>query len=105
MAGVESDCSGSCPVPATHSLQADIVDNIRQQLRQSHHIGLEFADARRFKVGSWQSGPTITSVHEAQVLTQVEQFLTSHPGDYVRLLSIDPGVKQRQLEKVIQKPE
>ncbi|MEM7794597.1 MAG: ribulose bisphosphate carboxylase small subunit [Cyanobacteria bacterium P01_C01_bin.118] len=61
--------------------------------------------SQRFKVGSWQSGPTITSAHEAQVLTQVEQFLTSHPGDHVRLLSIDPGVKQRQLEKVIQKPE
>ncbi|NEZ61683.1 carbon dioxide concentrating mechanism protein CcmM [Leptolyngbyaceae cyanobacterium CCMR0082] len=86
-------------------LQADIVDIIRQQLRQGHHIGLEFADARRFKVGSWQSGPTITSAHEAQVLTQVEQFLTHHPGDYVRLLSIDPRAKQRQLEKVIQKPE
>ncbi|ESA35741.1 carbonate dehydratase [Leptolyngbya sp. Heron Island J] len=86
-------------------LQADIVDIIRQQLRQGHHIGLEFADVRRFKVGSWQSGPTITSTHEAQVLTQVEQFLASHPGDYVRLLSIDPGAKQRQLEKIIQKPE
>ena len=86
-------------------LQTGIVDIIRQQLRQGHHIGLEFADARRFKVGSWQSGPTITSAHEAQVLTKVEQFLASHPGDYVRLLSIDPRAKQRQLEKVIQKPE
>ncbi|MEO0869678.1 MAG: ribulose bisphosphate carboxylase small subunit [Cyanobacteria bacterium J06642_11] len=88
-----------------HPLQAEIVDVIRQQLRQGHHIGLEFADTRRFKVGSWQSGPMITSAHEAQVLTQVEQFLANHPVDYVRLLSIDPGVKQRQLEKIIQKPE
>ncbi|MGD1854974.1 MAG: ribulose bisphosphate carboxylase small subunit [Leptolyngbyaceae cyanobacterium] len=86
-------------------LQTDIIDIIRQQLRQGHRIGLEFADVRRFKVGSWQSGPTITSSHEAQVLTQVEQFLTSHPDDYVRLLSIDPEIKQRQLEKIIQKPE
>ena len=90
---------------AAHPLQADIVDMIRQQLRQGHHIGLEFADARRFKVGSWQSGPTIASAHEAQVLTQVEQFLTDHPGDYVRLLSIDPRAKQRRLEHMIQKPE
>jgi len=88
----------------THSLQTHIVDIIRQQLRQGNHIGLEFADARRFKVGSWQNGPTITSAHEAQVLTQVEQFLTHHAGDYVRLLGIDPKVKQRQLERVIQKP-
>ena len=87
-----------------HPLPADVVDIIRQQLRQGHRIGLEFADARRFKVGSWQTGPAITSTYEAQVLTQVEQFLTSHSGDYVRLLSIDPKAKQRQLEKIIQKP-
>ncbi|MFG6093734.1 ribulose bisphosphate carboxylase small subunit [Leptothoe sp. ISB3NOV94-8A] len=86
-------------------LQTDIIDIIRQQLHQGHRIGLEFADARRFKVGSWQSGPTITSAHEAQVLTQMEQFLANHPSDYVRLLSIDPRAKQRQLEKIIQKPE
>ena len=90
---------------SAHPLPADIVDVIRQQLRQDHRIGLEFADVRRFKVGSWQSGPTITSSHEAQVLTQVEQFLTDRPGDYVRLLGIDPKAKQRQLERMIQKPE
>ena len=89
----------------THPLQSEIVDIIRQQLHQGHHIGLEFADVRRFKVGSWQSGPTIASTHESQVLTQVEQFLTDHPSDYVRLLSIDPKAKQRQLEQMIQKPE
>ncbi|MGD1927743.1 MAG: ribulose bisphosphate carboxylase small subunit [Leptolyngbyaceae cyanobacterium] len=90
---------------APHPLPADIVDVIRQQLRQGNHIGLEFADVRRFKVGSWQSGPAIASSHEAQVLTQVEQFLADHPGDYVRLLGIDSKAKQRQLERMIQKPE
>ena len=90
---------------AAHPLQAEIVDIIRQQLRQGNHIGLEFADVRRFKVGSWQSGPTIASVHEVQVLTQVEQFLTDHSSDYVRLLSIDSKAKQRQWERLIQKPE
>ena len=89
----------------TDPLQSEIVDIIRQQLHQGRHIGLEFADVRRFKVGSWQSGPTIASAHESQVLTQVEQFLTDHPDDYVRLLGIDPKAKQRQLERMIQKPE
>ncbi|EKU97753.1 isoleucine patch superfamily enzyme, carbonic anhydrase/acetyltransferase [Leptolyngbya sp. PCC 7375] len=105
---VSSNGSGSRSISQNGKvapLQTDTVEIIRQQLRQGHHIGLEFADARRFKVGSWQSGPTITSAHEAQVLTQVEQFLVSHPSDYVRLLSIDPKAKQRQLEQVIQKPE
>jgi len=84
-----------------HPLRAEIVDVIRQQLRQGHHIGLEFADTRRFKAGSWQNGPTIAIAHEAQV----EQFLADHPGDYVRLLGIDPKAKQRQWEQMIQKPE
>ncbi len=90
---------------AAHPRQVDIVNMIRQQLHQGHHIGLEFADVRRFKVGSWQSGPMIANGHEAQVLTQVEQFLADHPGDYVRLLGINPKEKQRRWERMIQKPE
>ncbi|MEL6246368.1 MAG: ribulose bisphosphate carboxylase small subunit, partial [Cyanobacteria bacterium J06627_15] len=89
----------------SHPLRAEIVHIIRQQLRQGYNIGLEFADARRFKVGSWQSGPMINSTYEAQVLTQVEKFLSHHPSDYVRLLSIDLEAKQRQLEHIIQKPK
>lgn len=90
---------------AVHPLQAEIVDAIRQKLRQGHHIGLKFADTRRFKAGSWQNGPTIAIAHEAQVLTQVEHFLAEHSSDYVRLLGIDPKAKQRQWEPMIQKPE
>ncbi|EDX82867.1 ribulose bisphosphate carboxylase, small subunit [Synechococcus sp. PCC 7335] len=56
---------------------------------------MEFANAKRFKADSWQTAPAITSPYEAQVLTQVEQFLSHHPDDYVRLLSIDPKAKQR----------
>ena len=101
---VHQNGKGTHSVQADTPLPTDIIDLIHQQLRQGHHIGLEFADMRRFKVGSWQSGSTITSAHEAQVLTQVEQFLVNHPDDYVRLLSIDPKAKQRQLEQIIQKP-
>ncbi len=90
---------------AAHLLQPEIADIIRQQLRQGHHIGLEFADTRRFKAGSWQSGPTIASSHETQVLNQVVQFLMDRPDDYVRLLGIDPKIKRRQWERLIQKPE
>ena len=84
-------------------LSADIVDVIRQQLHLGNRIGLEFADIRRFKTSSWQSGPVITSHNETQVLTTVEQFLTEHPSDYVRLLSIDPKAKKRLLERTIQR--
>lgn len=90
---------------AARPLPAEIVEAIRQQLRQGHHIGLEFADVRRYKAGSRQNGPVITSRHEAEVLAQIEQFLADRPGDYVRLLGIDPKAKQRRWEQTIQKPE
>ena len=85
-------------------LEADIVKIIRQQLHLGHRIALEFADVRRFKAGSWQSGPMISSNNEAQILTTVENFLDAHPNDYVRLLGIDTKAKKRQLEQTIQKP-
>ncbi|MGD1903051.1 MAG: ribulose bisphosphate carboxylase small subunit [Geitlerinemataceae cyanobacterium] len=103
------ECDLSLQSSASHngtaqSLQANIADIVRQQLRQGHRIGLEFADARRFKAGSWQSGPAIASDRETQVLAEVEQFLASHPDDYVRLLGVDPKAKRRQLEQTIQRP-
>ena len=58
------------------------MDVIRQQLHLGQHIGLECADECRFKAGSWQSGSMIASSHEAQVVAQVERFLTDHPSDY-----------------------
>ena len=58
--------NGKAPRP----LPADIVDIIRQQLRQGHRIGLEFANARRFKVGSWQTAPAEhDDVHRGHIRT------------------------------------
>ena len=85
-------------------LESEIVGVIRQQLNAGHRIGLEYTDPRRFKVNSWQSGIIVDSDREAQVLTQVEQFLQAHPGDYVRLLGIDPKAKQLRLQRTIQRP-
>ena len=86
-------------------LSADITKIVRQSLQQGLSIGLEFADVRRFKAGSWQNGPTFSDKNEAQVLKLLEEFLADHPGDYIRFFSVDPQVKQRQGERMIQKPE
>lgn len=86
------------------SLSDDIHKVVRQYLQKGLAIGLEFADLRRFKAGSWQNGPSISENSEAQVLARLEKFLADHPGDYVRLFSIDPKAKQRQGERMIQKP-
>ena len=91
--------------PAAGRLSAAAVAQVQQILRQGHRVGLEYADPRRFKVGSWQSGPTLAASQESAVVAQIEQFLAQHPGNYVRLLGIDPRAKQRQLEQLIQMPE
>ncbi|MGD1849605.1 MAG: ribulose bisphosphate carboxylase small subunit [Cyanophyceae cyanobacterium] len=119
-AGYQCANDGACSTPSSHNgthsasqngnghaggpLPAEVVDAIRQQLNAGHRIGLEFTDIRRFKVNSWQSGITIASDREAQVLTQVEQFLKEHPSEYVRLLGIDPKAKQLRLQRTIQRP-
>lgn len=90
--------------PTAGRLSAEAVAQVRQQLRLGHRVGLEYADPRRFKAGSWQSGPTLAATQEAEVLAQIEQFLAAHPGNHVRLLGIDPRAKQRQFEQVIQMP-
>ncbi|TVP63078.1 MAG: carbon dioxide concentrating mechanism protein CcmM [Leptolyngbya sp. LCM1.Bin17] len=87
------------------SLSAEAMAQVRQQLRQGYRVGLEYADPRRFKAGSWQSAPALAATQEAEVLAQIEQFLAAHPGNYVRLLGINPRAKQRQFEQVIQMPE
>ncbi|MEM9151125.1 MAG: carbon dioxide concentrating mechanism protein CcmM, partial [Cyanobacteria bacterium P01_F01_bin.3] len=40
-------------------LEDNIKTTVRQYLQEGLSIGLEFADVRRFKAGSWQNGPNI----------------------------------------------
>ncbi|WP_052049713.1 ribulose bisphosphate carboxylase small subunit [Leptolyngbya sp. KIOST-1] len=87
--------------PTAGRLRAEAVVQVRQL---GHRVSLEYADQRRFKAGSWQSGPTLAATQEAEVLAQIEQFLATHSDNYVRLLGIDPRAKQRQLGHVIQMP-
>jgi len=91
--------------PAAGRLSAAAVAHVQQILRQGHRVGLEYADPRRFKANSWQSGPTLAASQESAAVAQIEQFLAQHPANYVRLLGIDPRAKQRQLEQLIQMPE
>ncbi|HIK13327.1 MAG TPA: ribulose bisphosphate carboxylase small subunit [Oscillatoriaceae cyanobacterium M33_DOE_052] len=86
------------------SLNRDIVEQVRSLLMQGYRIGTEYADERRFKTGSWQSGTTIESNREADAIRELEAFIAEHPGEYVRLIGIDPKAKRRVLEAIIQRP-
>ncbi len=86
-------------------LKPEVVEQIRALLAQGYRVGLEYADARRFRASSWQSERPITSTREAEILESLGAILAEHRGEYVRLLGIDPKAKRRVLEQIIQTPE
>ncbi|MEA5597433.1 ribulose bisphosphate carboxylase small subunit [Rivularia sp. UHCC 0363] len=93
----------SSPMQNTR-LAPEIVDQVRQLLSQGMVVGAEYADKRRFQTSSWTSAP-IHSTRDAEVLNAIETCLSEHQGDYVRLIGVDPRVKRRVLELVIQRPD
>ncbi len=92
---------GSAPASGTSS---EATAQVRQLLSQGHRISLEFADERRYKIGSWTTGAPIHANHESGVLSAVQAFLNEHPNHYVRLIGVDPKAKRRVTEVIIQKP-
>jgi carbon dioxide concentrating mechanism protein CcmM len=65
---------------------------------------MEYADERRFRTSSWQSGPSIQTTRESEAIAALESFISQHPRDYVRLIGIDPKAKLRVLEVIVQRP-
>jgi carbon dioxide concentrating mechanism protein CcmM len=74
-------------------------------VRQGYKIGTEHADQRRYRTSSWLTGPTFESQSEAQIIREIEHILAEHSGEYVRLIAIDPHLKKRVSETIIQRPQ
>jgi ribulose bisphosphate carboxylase small subunit len=85
-------------------LQPDTVEQIRQILAQGNKIGIEYVDQRRFRTGSWQSYVTNQINGDRDAISALESCLSEHDNDYVRLVGIDPKVKRRVVETIIQRP-
>jgi ribulose bisphosphate carboxylase small subunit len=90
-------------VSDTH-LTLETQEQIREILSQGYKIAIEHVDERRFRTGSWQSCPIGTIDGKSDAISALESCLTEYPGEYVRLVGIDPKVKRRVLEKIIQRP-
>jgi len=89
---------------SSQGVGSPLQEQIRRLLNQGYKIGLEFADERRYRTSSWTSGGVISSNFEGEVVAQVQAALSSHRGEYVRLLGIDTKAKKRVLEQLIHKP-
>lgn len=83
-------------------LGLDVLEQLEQILSGGYEVGLEYADKRRFKTGSWKSYARINNEKEA--IAAVENCLTEHQNDYVRLLGIDSKLRRRVVETIINRP-
>ncbi|MBD2175410.1 ribulose bisphosphate carboxylase small subunit [Pseudanabaena sp. FACHB-1998] len=86
------------------SMAGDLAQQIRQLLGQGYHVAVEYADMRRFRSGSWQSHAIPNTSEATTVINAVQAALVENEGDYVRLVAVDPKVKRRVSETIIQRP-
>jgi carbon dioxide concentrating mechanism protein CcmM len=87
------------------SLSTDIRTQLQSLLAQGCTITTEHANKRRFKTKSWLTGGAIAGRTESQILTQLENILQEHQGEYVKLVGVDPQAKRRVAEIIVQRPE
>jgi len=86
-------------------LNPEIAAQVQSLLRQGYKVGLEHADKRRYRTGSWLVGPTVSAARAPQALANLEACLADYAGEYVRLIGIDPNAKRRVLELIVQRPD
>jgi carbon dioxide concentrating mechanism protein CcmM len=99
-----SNNNGNGHSSASGALSTETVEQIRQLLAGGYKIGTEHVDERRFRTGSWQSCEPINSNSTNEVIAALEDCITNHQGEYVRLIGIDTKAKRRVLESIIQRP-
>jgi carbon dioxide concentrating mechanism protein CcmM len=96
--------AASATVTKSNGIGNEVATQIRGLLNQGYKIATEYANQRRFKTSSWQTGGTIEAKRETEVIKALEAVVAEHPGEYVRLLGIDPVGKRRVLEMIVQRP-
>ncbi|MFW9260743.1 MULTISPECIES: ribulose bisphosphate carboxylase small subunit [unclassified Nostoc] len=85
-------------------MSTEVVGQLRQLLASGSKISIEHVDQRRFRTGSWTSTGQIQASSEREAIAAVEKQLGEYPGEYVRLIGVDPKAKRRVLETIIQRP-
>ncbi|TVR12328.1 MAG: carbon dioxide concentrating mechanism protein CcmM [Phormidium sp. GEM2.Bin31] len=86
------------------SLNNEVTGQVKRLLQQGYKIGIEHANARRFKTKSWLTAGTLSNTRADSALRELETALREYPGEYVRLIAIDPDAKRRVTEMIVQRP-
>jgi ribulose bisphosphate carboxylase small subunit len=106
-ANLENPINFQSKIPENYDskkLPIEVLEQIDYIVSSDYRIGLEYADKRRFKTGSWNSCGLNSNESKANIIQGIETCLTEHSEDYIRLLGIDPIAKRRVVEMIIQKP-
>lgn len=101
----KGSASVAAPSGSARVASSDLGGQIGDLLAKGYKIGTEYADVRRFRTGSWRSGPSISGSGVADILSKLDAIASEHQGEYVRLIGIDPKNKRRVLEEIIQRPD
>ncbi|GAB4148030.1 MAG: ribulose bisphosphate carboxylase small subunit [Cyanobacteria bacterium J069] len=106
-----SQSSYSKPAPSYSSsgsnssgLPPEVVEHVRGLLSRGLKIGTEHADKRRFQTSSWYTCAPILATRDSEAISALQACLAEHSGEYVRLFGIDPKLKQRIGELIVQRP-
>ncbi|WP_404785676.1 ribulose bisphosphate carboxylase small subunit [Altericista sp. CCNU0014] len=102
---VASSSKASAAAPSATPAGADVAQQVRHLLAQGYQIGTEHADKRRFRASAWTSGKSLTARRDGDALSELNSIIAQYPGEYVRLVGIDPKAKRRVLELVVQRPD
>ncbi|MCT7974116.1 ribulose bisphosphate carboxylase small subunit [Laspinema olomoucense] len=99
-----SSSSNSAPSGGSGHLGNGVADTVRQILSQGLRLGAEHVSKRRFSSGSWESCGAIDTQNQSQALGAVDGFIRQYPGEYIRIIGIDPKAKRRVVETIVQRP-
>jgi len=86
------------------NLSQDVAQQVSQLVNQGYRVSWEHADSRRYRSGAWKTGGALEGSRVSEILSALEAQLSSHAGEYIRLVGIDPKAKRRVLETTIQRP-
>ncbi len=104
-AGSNGSSNGSASYSGSSaSVDSGVNAQIRQVVNRGGRISVEFANKRQFQNGGWQSGGFLSGSNEGSVLSALNQFLSQHVGEYVRVVGVDPVAKKRLMETIVQRP-
>ncbi|MBW4649932.1 MAG: ribulose bisphosphate carboxylase small subunit [Kastovskya adunca ATA6-11-RM4] len=96
---------GNGQAAKNNQLSSEVQQQVQELINGGYRIGMEYADKRRFRTGSWKSGGTLDTKRKDEVLAAVAECINEHDGDYVRLIGIDAKAKRRVIETIIQRPD